>query len=222
MLKTKRKEIDERVKFSIVEAFVEEELLSFVEENLGIDWRIVLEEEKITPYIQRLIDQSFYFEFQKNGRTELEFVKELIYSRCIELKLKKTWGDLLIFNGSDKDCLITQFTNTRSDFRMLNSNSYFEVISNYNGHFSQSKSFYLSTGKMEALMVNASKNLQYVLAVDVLFKSYYIVEIRSDLEEMTYVKKSPIEDGGYWISLRGIKEIKLGEEEFINGSICSK
>lgn len=215
----KRKEIDEKVKSAIVQAFVGEELKGFVENNIGIDFRKILEGE-ITPYVQKLINQSFYYEFQKGNRTDLEFVRELIYSRCVELKLAQNWGDVLLLDGSDKDCLITRYTNHRSDFKVLHRNEYYEVVSCYSGHFGHLHSLYLSSGKMEALMNNAKKNIQYLIAVDVMFQEYYILEIRSDIDEMPYVKKIGVEDGGYYLSLKGAKKVKLGEEEFVDGSLC--
>lgn len=220
MLKAARKEIDEKVKYCIVEAFVGEELESFVEKNLGMDWKEALKGE-ITPYVQKLIDQSFYFEYQKQGRNDLDFIKELVYSRCIELKIADNWCNRLILDGSDKDCLITRFVNHRSDFREYETNNYYEVVSNYNGHFKHLQSLYLPAKKMEALMNNAKKNQQYVIAVDVMFKVYYMIPILDDVEAMSYVRKSAM-DGGYWMDLRGMEVIKSGEEDFFRGSVCGK
>lgn len=218
MLRKDKKEIDEKVKCCIVEAFIGEELEEFVEKNLGMDWKMVLRGE-ITPYVQKLIDQSFYFDFQKQGRDDLEFLRELIYSRCIELKIADNWCDRLVLDGSDKDCLITRYVNHRSDFKEIDKNNYYEVVSNYNGHFKHLQSLYLPARKAEALMKNAKKNHQYVIAVDVMFKVYYIVPILAEEKDMSYLRKST-PDGGYWLGLRGMKCIKLGEEDVMSGSIC--
>lgn len=218
MLRKDRKEIDDKVKCCIVEAFIGEELEEFVEKNLGLDWKQALRGE-ITPYVQKLIDQSFYFDFQKQGREDLEFIKELIYSRCIELKISNNWCNRLVLDGSDKDCLITRYVSHRSDFKEFDKNNYYEVVSNYNGHFKHVQSLYLPARKAEALMKNAKKNHQYVIAVDVMFKVYYIVPILTEEKDMSYLRKST-PDGGYWLELRGMKAIKLGEEDVMGGCIC--
>lgn len=70
-------------------------------------------------------------------------------------------------------------------------------------------------------MNNAKKNQQYVIAVDVMFKVYYMIPILDDVEAMSYVRKSAM-DGGYWMDLRGMEVIKSGEEDFFRGSVCGK
>ena len=124
---------------------------------------------------------------------------------------------LLAIKGVGK----STFVNHRSDFREYETNNYYEVVSNYNGHFKHLQSLYLPAKKMEALMNNAKKNQQYVIAVDVMFKVYYMIPILDDVEAMSYVRKSAM-DGGYWMDLRGMEVIKSGEEDFFRGSVCGK
>lgn len=145
-----QKQIHKRNKRIFTELFIGEDIEKFTEEHLGIDYRKALQEE-LTPYIKYLIEQSWYFESQKKGRTDLEVVQELIYSRCIELALLEKWKGKLILNGSDKDNLITRFATHQPDFWEIGTNNYYEVVSTYNGLFVNRECVYLAKGKLLSL-----------------------------------------------------------------------
>lgn len=211
------KELNEKFKLRVVEAFIGEDLMPFVERNLGIDWCKALEGE-ITPYVRGLIDKSYYFDFQRRDRTEIQFIKELIYSRCIELKLIESNFFRLTLNGSDKDCLITTISTNASDFHEINTSNYIEVISTYNGSFISRELLYVPKSKFENLCESAKKHNQYILAVDVLHKSYCFVPILEDAEKMDYVIDQFL--GSYVISLKGMEWIILGEEDYYCESVC--
>lgn len=213
------KEINEQFKLRVVEAFIGEDIIPFVERNLGIDWCRALEGE-ITPYVRMLIDKSFYFDAQRRDRSEIQFIKELIYSRCIELKLIESWFYRLTLAGSDKDCLITTYSNNNSDFWEINTNNYIEVISTYTGSFISRQLIYIPQKKFEHLCESAKTHNQYILAVDVLHKSYAFVPILADVEKMDYVVDQLL--GSYVISLKGIDWILLGEEDYYRESVCRK
>lgn len=215
-----RRETMEQCKFQTVENFVGEELLGFVEEKLGIDFRKVLEGE-LTPYVQNLIDNSSYFNVQKGNRTDLQMVKELIYSRCVELRLLEKWKkQMVVLNGSDKECLITRYATNASDMWEVGTANYYEVMSTYTGYCLNTEKLFIGKGKMQKLCEHAKISNQYLLVVDVLFRRYCFVPLRGNIHEMDYV--SPAAAGnGYNINLEGVDWFKLEEEEdLIIGSLC--
>lgn len=213
------KELNEKFKERVVEAFIGEDLMPFVERNLGIDWCKIFEGE-ITPYVRNLIDQSYYFDFQRRDRTEFLFIKELIFSRCIELKLIESNFFRLTLNGSDKHCLITQISTMAPDLLEINTSNYIEVISTYSGSFILKELLYVPKAKFENLTENAKTKKQFILAVDVLHKCYCFVPILEDIEKMDYVIDQFL--GSYVISLKGMDWIMLGEEDYYSASVCGK
>lgn len=215
-----KRETMEQCKFQTVENFVEKELLSFVEEKLGIDFRKALEGE-LTPYVQNLIDNSFYFNAQKGCRTDLQMVKELIYSRCVELRLIEKWKrQMVVLNGSDRDCLITRYATNASDLWEVGTSNYYEVISTYKGYCLNNENLYIGKGKMQKLCEHAKTSNQYLVVVDVLFKRYCFVPVRENISDMDYVSAAVL-GGGYNVNLEGVDWFRLDEEEdFIIGSLC--
>lgn len=216
----KAKQMNEQLKQQVIEAFIGENLEQFVVKHLGLDWKKALNGD-ITPYVQKLIDESFYFDAQRGNRSDLQFVQELIYSRCIELKLIESWFYRLALNGSDKDCLITKISTNASDFWEINTDNYYEVISNYHGVFVNKENFYVAKGKLLNLCENAKYHTQYIIAVDVLYKSYCFIPILSSPDKMEYVSEQ-ILGGGYSISLKEREWHQLGEEDYYSASICGK
>jgi len=215
-----RKETLELCKFQTVENFVGKELYGFVEERLGIDFRKALEGE-ITPYVQNLIDNSYYFDVQKGSRTDLQMVKELVYSRCVELRLLEKWKkQMVVLNGSDKDCLITRYASNASDMWEVGTSNYYEIMSTYKGYCLNSENLYISKGKLQKLSEHAKNSIQYLVVVDVLFRKYCFIPVRGNISEMDYVEPSPL-GNGYNVSLEGVDWFMLEEEEdLIVGSIC--
>lgn len=215
-----KRETMEQCKFQTVENFVEKELLSFVEEKLGIDFRKALEGE-LTPYVQNLIDNSFYFNAQKGCRTDLQMVKELIYSRCVELRLIEKWKrQMVVLNGSDRDCLITRYATNASDLWEVGTSNYYEVISTYKGYCLNNENLYIGKGKMQKLCEHAKTSNQYLVVVDVLFKRYCFVPVRENINDMDYVS-AVVLGGGYSVNLEGVDWFRLDDEEdFIIGSLC--
>lgn len=213
-------EMNEKLKIRVIEAFIGEDLEQYVEMHLGLDWKKALNGE-LTPYVRKLIDQSFYFESQRGTRTELQFVQELIYSRCIELKLIDSWFYRITLNGSDKDCLITKISTNASDFWEINTNNYYEVVSNYHGVFVNKENFYITKGKLLNLCESAKHHNQYILAVDVLYKSYCFLPILPNLDDMDYITEHTWGEG-FSISLKGREWLQLGEEDYLRGSICGE
>lgn len=215
-----RKETLELCKFQSVENFVGTELLTFVEQRIGIDFRKALEGE-ITPYVQNLINNSYYFNTQKGNRTDLQMVKELVYSRCVEMRLLEKWKEkMIVLNGSDKDCLITRYATNASDMWEIGTSNYYEVISTYKGYCLNSENLYIGKGKMQRLCEHAKNNNQYLVVVDVLFRKYCFIPLRGNIYEMDYVEVSPL-GSGYNISLEGVDWFMLEEkEDLIVGSLC--
>lgn len=203
------KVMSEKMKRKIVEEFIGEDLEKFVEENLGIDW-VQAVRGTLTPYIKKLIKRSLYFNHQKKGRTDLQLVQEIIFSRCIELKLISEFADRVVLHGSDKENLITRIANNNPDFWEVGTNNFFEVVSNYHGLFVNKENFYISKNKVLNLCSDARYMTIYLLAVDVLYKSYCFVKVLPDMEEMKYISEEEGVDG-YRVSLKGQEWISLGE-----------
>lgn len=215
-----RKETLEMCKYQAVESFVGQELLGFVERRIGIDFRKALEGE-ITPYVQSLIDKSIYFESQKAGRTDLQLIKELIYSRCIEFRLLDKWKERnVVLNGSDKDCLITLLSSNNPDMWEMGTDNYYEVVGCHNGFCINQERYVMGKAKMMKLCENAKKHNQYLVVVDVLYHKYCFLPLRENVNEMDYVELSPF-GSGYNINLKGVDWFLLEEkEDFIIGSVC--
>lgn len=205
------RQILERNKRIFTELFIKEDLDTFVERHLGIDYKLALQ-GTLTPYIQYLISQSFYFEGQKSGRTDLELVKELIYSRCVELRLLEKWGRGIVFNGSDKDNLITKFASNRADLWEIGTNNYYEVMSTYVGMFHNKESVFITKGKMENLCHYAATTNQYLIAVDVMFQRYCFVKIDEDVHKMKGVEEMLL-GKGYILSLKNATWYTMDEDD---------
>lgn len=206
-----QKQIHERNKRIFTELFLGEDIESFTETHLGIDYRKALQGE-LTPYIKYLISQSLYFESQKNGRTDLHVVQELVYSRCIELALLEKWKGKLILNGSDKDNLITRFATNQPDLWEIGTNNHYEVISTYGGLFLNKEFVYLTKGKLYNLCRNASTSNQFLILVDVMYQRYAFLPIKEKPEMMVYADEGVL-DGGYTLSLKGLDWFSMDEED---------
>lgn len=167
-------------KHFIIESFIGEDVYDYIEKNLGIDWRIAYEEERLTPYIENLLEASKYLGNQLKSRNNIDIVKELICSRVIEMRLIEKWKDSEVcLNGSDKDKLITEYSSYAPDLRQRRTDNYFEVISNYSGKFISNQYMYVRQDKINYLMEFANYHTVYIVAVDVLYKKYTFIPINS-------------------------------------------
>ena len=196
-----------------VEAFIGEGIYNFVERNLGIDWRILLEEKRITPYIQKLIDNSKYLGFQLNGRTEIEAISQLIYSRCIELRLIQKWDGKVKLNGTDRELLITEYSSYRPDCREVDCDYYYEIISTYNGQFILNHFLYVREEKIKFLCDFAKSHHIFIVCVDVLSKKYCFVPVKQDLEDMDNASTLPF--NGVQVDLSTVDWFSLDESDLI-------
>ena len=56
-----RQEVMELQKKAAIEAFIGENIYEYTELKLGLDYRVALEENRLTSYIRNLISESKYF-----------------------------------------------------------------------------------------------------------------------------------------------------------------
>lgn len=209
----KRKVVMELQKKAAIEAFVGENIYDYIERKLGIDWRIAVEEKRITPYVQRLIDKSKYFSAQLKGRTQEEGVTQLVFSRCIEHRLLEKWQGEAHLNGSDRDILITEYSSYRPDIKERNCDYYYEIISTYNGQFILNSAVFVRKPKFDYLMDFAKRHNVFIVAVDVLSQEYCFIPIKSRLGDMPYVSEAPVT--GIQIDLNNMDWFSLYESDFI-------
>jgi hypothetical protein len=208
-----RKEVMKAQKIEAIEQFIEEDIYTYVERNLGLDYRVLLEDDIITPYIQRLIDQSEHFKNQAGSRSYIDFLKQLIYSRCVEIRLLKKWGKKAELNGSDRLMLISKFSSYSPDIRETDVDYYYEVMSTYNGQFVLNSSLLIKAEKLDHLCEFAKYHNTCIVAIDVLAKVYCFIPILPDKDEM--YKKVMITPAGVQISLKEVDWFTLGEPDLV-------
>ncbi len=209
----KRKVVMELQKKAAIEAFVGENIYDYIERKLGIDWRIAVEEKRITPYVQRLIDNSKYFSSQLKGRTNEEVIEQIVFSRCIELRLIEKWQNTVRLNGSDRDLLITEYSSYQPDLKERDSDYYYEIVCTYNGQFVLNGSVFIKEAKFNYLMEFSKIHNVFIVAVDVLSQKYCFIPINSELCEMPYITEAPVT--GRQIDVRNIDWFSLSESDFI-------
>ena len=207
-MKMKANEIDK--KRIVLEQFIGEDLEQYCERYLGIDFKLALQ-GVLTEYVQYLIDSSKTFQYQKKDRSNLEFIQELIYSRCAELKLLEKWTDKVVLDGSDKELIICKYATNRPDFFEVNSARHYEVISSYRGFFLSTEQMFLTKEKLKNLCYYAEKYELYVIALDILYQRYTFVPIYSQLEQNPII---PTENG-YNLLLKGLNGYSLYEPDMI-------
>lgn len=212
----KRQEVMKLQTRAAIEAFIGDNIEQYTENKLGIDWRIVLEERRITPYIRNLINQSKYFSRQCGDREEVEVIEQLIYSRLIECRLLEKWGDKAKLNGTDSEKLITEYSSYSPDIKESVPGAedyYYEVISTFHGAFILNSVLSVREGKLNYLVNFAKLHNVYIVAVDVLAKRYCFIPIRGDFNEMDYVRKGALY--GYSIDLRDLEWFSLLESDYV-------
>ncbi len=212
----KRQEVMKLQTRAAIEAFIGTDLAEYAENKLGLDWRVVVEEGRITPYIRNLINQSKYFTKQCGDRKEVEVVEQLIYSRLIECRLLDKWGDKARLNGTDSDKLITEYSSYSPDIKETGVDSedyYYEVISTFHGGFLLNSGITVREGKINYLINFARGHNVYIVAVDVLAKVYCFVPIRGSYDEMSYVTKAAL--FGYHIDLKDLEWFSLWESDYV-------
>ncbi len=209
-----RKEVMKAQKIKAIEQFIEEDIYTYVERNLGLDYRVLLEEDIITPYIQKLIDQSEHFKTQAGTRSYVDFLRQLIFSRCVETRLLKKWGKKAELNGSDRLLLVSKFSSYAPDIRETGADFYYEVMSTYNGQFVLNSVLYIKADKLDHLCEFAKYHNTYIVAIDVLAKVYCFIPIHSDKDEMYKIIK-PAPDGGLQISLKEVDWFTLDEPDLV-------
>lgn len=200
-------------KMRAIEAFIGENITDYVEKKLGIDYRIAIEEKRLTAYIRGLIDSSQYFQTQLKGREKVDVVNQLICSRVIEHRLLDKWKGKVRLNGSDKDKLITEYSSYLPDLKEVAGSNYYEVISTFNGNFVLNSTLFVRDGKLNYLMEFAKTHKVYIVAVDVLAKTYCFIPIKPDIEAMDYVTAGA--SLGYQIDLKDIDWFLLDESDLI-------
>lgn len=211
-----RQEVMELQKKAAIEAFVGENIYEYTELKLGLDYRVALEENRLTSYIKNLISESKYFGLQSKGRDEIELVNQLICSRLIECRLLEKWAGKVKLNGTDKDKLITEFSTYLPDLKEScydTSDYYYEVISTFNNTFVLNHTLYVREGKINYLREFSKTHNVYIVAVDVLAQMYCFIPVTPDFDTNTNVKKSS--SYGYHIDLKDAEWFSLYESDFI-------
>lgn len=209
----KRKELMELQKMAAIEEFVGENLYDYIEKKIGLDWRKVIEEKEITPFIQNLMDESLYFEYQLRDRETIDVLSQLVFSRCIEFRLLDKWKGKAILTGTDKDQLITKFSSHYPDIREISGNYFYEVVTTYNGQFMLNSKIYIGKEKMDYLVNFAKSHNLFLVGVDVLAKGYFFVPIKNSYEKMPYVGKGVLT--GYSIDIKDIDWFSLDEPDLV-------
>ena len=210
----KRKEVMELQKREAIEAFIGKDIGTYTEEKLGRDWRIVLEEKRITPYVKNLIMNSKYFRSQCKSRGEVEMVELLIYSRLIECRLMDKRGGRVKLNGTDKEKLISEVSGYNPDLvdTSKGENWYYEVISTFNGCFMVNSGIFVREGKIKFLTKFARNNNLNIVAVDVLARRFCFIPVYDNIDEMGNVTKGPY---GYRIDIKDADWFSLDEADLV-------
>lgn len=173
--------ISYRNRIFFLKEFLEvDNLGDYIGSYLGEDFRRVHEEGIITPYIENLMKESAAFKYQKQGREDIEILRELIYSRCVEHYLMAYFGDLALC-GSDKDCILTKYSTHFPDLKSKDGN-YYEVVCCSFGQFSFRNYITITESKLNYLCDFSSKNKTYLLLVDIMYCRYWKIEILPNFE----------------------------------------
>lgn len=175
------KEIIIRNREFFLTELVGEDLYQFAYKNIGIDYALALEGE-ISPYISKLISRSHYFYNQIGKRTEIEILRELVYSRIVENVLMREYPTMEL-SGTDSENLITNVSNYFPDFRSSIDGTLYEVISSYT-YYKEYNHQFIRKGKMDYLMKLSANKRVYLIFVDVNFKRMMLIKVEPSIKKM--------------------------------------